>query len=112
VATGEIRSKEVAIDDFQREEVPSPTMVREQGPMTTSLDLATMHLDLATAGPDPAAGRLALALATNNSDCPWMGSAGPWMGSTGLSMVFYFFYLINRGRHLNRLGKGLIYGDL
>jgi hypothetical protein len=45
----------------------------------------------------------------------WMGSTVPWMVSAGLSMgffCFFVFYLINRGRHLKRLGKGLMYGDL
>jgi hypothetical protein len=31
----------------------------------------------------------------------------PWMGSAGLSMDFSFFYLINRGRDFNHLGKDL-----
>jgi hypothetical protein len=49
---------------------------------------------------------------TSDSDNP-MGSAGLWMGllsmSIGFLIVFYFIY---RGRHLNRLGKSLIYYDL
>jgi hypothetical protein len=49
-------------------------------------------------------------------DGAWMGSMGPWMGSAGLSTGFFvffcFFDLINRGGHLNRLGKDLIYLDI
>jgi hypothetical protein len=43
------------------------------------------------------------------------GGSSTWMGSAGLSTgfsVFLFFYLINRGGHLNRLSKCLIYHDL
>ena len=45
----------------------------------------------------------------------WTGSVGPWMGSLGLSMgflIFFIFYFMYCGGHLNYLSKSSIYYDL
>jgi len=67
-------------------------------------------------GREPRAGRDGGEYLDLASGCgsAWMGSVGPSMGLAGLSTVFFFlfFYLINRGGHLNRLGQATINHDL